>query len=341
MKAIVKTKKEPGIEVLDVESPEMGETDILVKVAAGSLCGSDVHIYEWTPGYEWLPLPVTLGHEFAGQVVEVGSKVQNVAVGDRITALPLMSCSRCAMCQVGKGDSCTSKIALGLTTNGAFAEYVRLTAAANIYKLPQNVSYEAASMCEPLSVALNAVELSSLKPGHTAAVLGPGPIGLLTLQVLRIAGASLIMVAGTSADKRRLDVAERLGADIVVDVEREDTVSRAMETSGRFDFVFEATGNPKSVPQALSMVRSGGKVILIGIHPGPAEFDPTEVVRGRKSLIGAYAYGPETWKRTLALLAAGRLVVEPMITHRIPLLEAREGFELAVRREAAKVLFIP
>lgn len=341
MKAIVKTRKEPGIEVLDVESPEMGETDILVKVAAGSLCGSDVHIYEWTPGYEWLPLPVTLGHEFAGQVVEVGSKVQNVAVGDRITALPLMSCSRCAMCQVGKGDSCTSKMALGLTTNGAFAEYVRLTAAANIYRLPQNVSYEVASMCEPLSVALNAVELSSIKPGQTAAVLGPGPIGLLTLQVLRIAGASLIMVAGTSADKRRLEVAERLGADIVVDVEREDTVSRAMETSGRFDFVFEATGNPKSVPQALSMVRSGGKVILIGIHPGPAEFNPTEVVRQRKSLIGAYAYGPETWERTLALLAAGRLMVEPMITHRIPLLEAREGFELAVRREAAKVLFIP
>ena len=341
MKAIVKTRKEPGIEVLDVESPEIGDTDILVKVAAGSLCGSDVHIYEWTPGYEWLPLPVTLGHEFAGQVVEVGSKVQNIEVGDRITAMPLMSCSRCAMCQVGKGDSCTSKKALGLTTNGAFAEYVRLTAAANIYKLPQNVSYEAASMCEPLSVALNAVELSGIKPGQTAAVLGPGPIGLLTLQVLRAAGASLIMTAGTSADRRRLEVAERLGADIVVDVEREDTVSRAMETSGRLDFVFEATGNPKSIPQALSMVRSGGKVILIGIHPGPAEFDPTEVVRGRKSLIGAYAYGPETWERALALLAAGRLVVEPMITHRIPLLEAREGFELAVRREAAKVLFIP
>ncbi|MGB2800068.1 MAG: alcohol dehydrogenase catalytic domain-containing protein [Dehalococcoidia bacterium] len=341
MKAIVKTRKEPGIEVLDVESPEIGDTDILVKVAAGSLCGSDVHIYEWTPGYEWLPLPVTLGHEFAGQVVEVGSKVQNVAVGDRITALPLMSCSRCAMCQVGKGDSCTSKKALGLTTNGAFAEYVRLTAAANIFKLPQNVSYEAASMCEPLSVALNAVELSGIKPGHTAAVLGPGPIGLLTLQVLRIAGASLVMVAGTSADKKRLDVAERLGADIVVDVDKEDTVSRAMESSGRFDFVFEATGNPKSVPQALSMVRSGGKVILIGVHPGPAEFDPTELVRGRKSLIGAYAYGPETWERTLALLASGRVTVEPMITHRIPLSEAREGFELALRREAAKVLFIP
>jgi len=342
MKAIVKTRREVGIEVLDVETPTVGESDVLVKVAAGSLCGSDVHVYEWTPGYEWMPLPLTLGHEFAGEVVEVGSRVQNVAVGDRITALPLMSCSRCAMCQVGKGESCAAKTVLGLTADGAFAEYVRLTAAADIYTLPPEVSYDAASLCEPLSVALNAVELSKLKPGQTAAVLGPGPIGLLTLQVLRAAGASLVMVAGTGADRKRLEVAERLGADVIVDVEEEDAVNRAMAPRrARFDLVFEATGDPRSVSQALGMVRAGGVVVLIGIHPGPAEFNPTELVRQSKSIIGAYAYTAETWKRTLALLAAGRLDVEPMITHRLPLSEAREGFELAVRKEAAKVLFIP
>ena len=114
MKAVVKTKKEPGIEVLDVEVPEIRDTDILVKVSAGSLCGSDVHIYEWTPNYDFIPVPVTLGHEFSGEVVEVGARVNTVAVGDRITAMPGMACSRCSFCQMGKSELCTGRLSLGI-----------------------------------------------------------------------------------------------------------------------------------------------------------------------------------------------------------------------------------
>jgi threonine dehydrogenase-like Zn-dependent dehydrogenase len=154
------------------------------------------------------------------------------------------------------------------------------------------------------------------------------------------------MVAGTGADAVRLAVASRMGADIVLDVEREDPLQKVNEITGGgwgggLDFVFEASGNPKSIPQGLAMVRGGGKVILIGIHPTTAEFSPTDLVRGRKSLIGAYAYETETWRRSLALLASGRVQVEPMITHKLPLAQAEEGFELAVRREAAKVIFVP
>lgn len=346
MKAVVKTKREPGIEVLDVEVPQVGEADILVKVHAGSLCGSDVHVYEWTPNYEWMPLPVILGHEFAGEVTEVGSKVQAVAVGDRITAMPAMACSRCSFCQVGKGELCTNRVALGLSADGAFAEYIRLTAAASIFKLPDNLDYEAAALCEPLSVVLRAVDLSNIKLGQTAAVLGPGPIGLLTLQALRAAGAGMVMVAGTGADRRRLEIAGTLGADVIINVDSEDPVSRVMEVTGKgfragLDFVFEASGNPRSVPQALSMVRAGGKVILIGIHPASAEFQPTDLVRRSKSIIGAYGYDSDIWNRSLSLLSSGKVQVEPMITHRLPLSEAGEGFEMAVRKEAAKVLFIP
>lgn len=116
MKAVVKTKREPGIEVLDVEVPEVGDSDILVKVHTGSLCGSDVHVYQWTPNYEWMLLPVILGHEFSGEVFEVGSKVETVAVGDHITAMPAMACGRCPLCQVGKGDACSNKLGLGLRT---------------------------------------------------------------------------------------------------------------------------------------------------------------------------------------------------------------------------------
>ena len=349
MKAVVKSKEEPGIEVRDVDVPEIGDTDILVKVVVSSVCGSDVSIYEWKSGYEgyhwWdgsLALPVILGHEFSGQVVEVGSRVTKAAVGDRITASPLMPCGQCDICLAGRPEFCMNSI-VGMLVNGTYAEYVRLTAGANIIKLPDNVSYEAASLIEPLAVALHAVELSSIKPGDRAAVLGPGPIGLMSLQVLKAAGASLLMMAGTSADGKRLEMAERLGANIIVDVEKEDIVGRAMEATGGegLDCVFEATGNAATLPQALSMVGFGGEVVLLGMYSGPAQFNPVEVVRGSKSIIGALAYGPQTWKRSVALLAKGILTPQAMITHRLPLQEAERGFEMAARKEAVKLVFVP
>ncbi len=342
MKAIVKTKPEPGIEVLDVEKPKVGEGDILLKVAAASLCGSDIHYYEWLPGSQIIRVPVILGHEFSGEVVEIGSRVDRVRVGDRISAMPSMPCGQCSNCLQGRGDFCSNRLVAGLFSDGFFAEYGRLTAGADIFKLPENVSYDAAALLEPFSVALNAVDLSELKIGQKVAVLGPGPIGLFTLQILKAGGASLVMMAGTGVDKIRLDLARRLGADITIDVEKEDLPSKAMELTGRgFDLVFEATGNPKSVSQGLDMIRPGGKVVLIGIHSGPAEFDPTPMVRGRKALVGAYAYDAQTWKRALSIISSGQVDPEAVITHRFPLSQAEKGFDLAIRKEAVKVLFVP
>ncbi|HYB19539.1 MAG TPA: zinc-binding dehydrogenase, partial [Thermodesulfobacteriota bacterium] len=147
---------------------------------------------------------------------------------------------------------------------------------------------------------------------------------------------------GTTVDTRRLEIARRLGADVLVKVDAEDPVQKAKRLTGvGFDFVFEASGNPQSVSQGVNMVRPGGKVILIGIHSGPAQFDAIELVRGKKSIIGAYGYEPETWQRALALLSSRRIQVEEMITHQVPLAEAQEGFELAASRRAAKVLLIP
>jgi threonine 3-dehydrogenase len=178
--------------------------------------------------------------------------------------------------------------------------------------------------------------------GQKVAVLGPGPIGLFATLLLRAGGAGSIMMAGTSADTMRFELAEKCGADVIVDVEKEDPVNKARElTRGGLDLVFEATGNPKSIPQALDMVRPGGKVIMIGIHSGPAEFDPTWAVRQRKSLIGSYGYPLSTWRRAIALMASGRVDVEPVITHRLPLERAEEGFKLALAKEAGKVLFSP
>jgi threonine dehydrogenase-like Zn-dependent dehydrogenase len=229
-----------------------------------------------------------------------------------------------------------------MRTDGFFAEYGRLTTATQIFKLPEEVSYEAAALLEPFAVSLNAVDVSGFQIGQKAAVLGPGPIGLFVTQILKAAGAARIMMVGADGDEKRLAMAEQLGADLSVNIATQDPVEKAGAVSrGGLDIVYEATGNPKSVAQALDMVRSGGKVVLIGIHSGPASFDPTPMVRGAKSIIGAYAYTPQTWGRAIDLFSKKIVAPEAVITHRVPLEDAEQGFQMAVKKEAVKVLFVP
>lgn len=341
MKAIVKRTAEPGVEIMDIEKPSVGESDILVKVLAGSLCGSDVHIYEWTAGYEWMPMPVVLGHEFAGEVAEVGELAKGIVAGDRITALPSMPCGECEFCRMGNVGNCRQRFVLGLSRHGAFAEYMLIKGGAEVLKIPDNVSNEEASLCEPLAITLNGIDLSDIKPGQTAAVFGPGPIGLLTVQLLKTAGAGKIIVTGTSADKRRLDIAKQLGADIVIDVDQGDPVAQVKKAVGKLDYVFEATGIPQTISQGLQLLKRGGKVMVMGIHASPASFDPIDLVRQSKSLIGVYGYDRNTWLRVLHLLSNGKINIAPIITHRLPISRGIEGFDLAVSRTAAKVVFVP
>ena len=341
MKAICKTKPEPGIDVLDVDKPQISENEILVKIHAVSLCGSDVHVYEWTAGYEFMSMPRILGHEFAGEVVEVGSLVQGIAVGDRITANPNMPCGKCNWCKIGKIKNCQSKRGMGLTGDGAFAEFVTLNCAGEIHKIPDNVSMECASMSEPMAVALNGVDLSGFVGGQPAVVLGPGPIGLLTAQILKAFGATPVIMTGTSADANRLEVARKLGVDIIVNVDEEDPVKAVTRQVGRVNFVFEATGISHTIPQGLKMLNNGGKLMVIGIHAENATVPTIELVRRQKSIIGVYNYNENTWKRCLALMASGAVNPEPMITHRVPFSKGKEGFELAHNKIAAKVIFVP
>ena len=341
MKAIVKTKAEFGIEVLDLEKPTIDENEFLVKVKAGSLCGSDMHIYEWTHGYEWIPVPVVLGHEFAGEVVDMGSQVTGISVGDRITADPTFTCGECEFCRIGKGNACQRRKGLGFNTNGVFSEYVKMKGTAEVFKIPENVSDEAASLTEPLAVALNGIDLSNIKPGQSAVVLGPGPIGLLMTQLLKASGAGFIAVSGTSADSQRLEIAARLGADTIIVADKEDPVKRVIETAGQVDYVFEATGIASTINQGLKMLKNGGKVMIAGIHAEDITFDSIDLVRKSKSLIGVYAYNKETWKRSLALMSSGKIDITPVITHRLAFSQGVEGFELAANRVAAKVVFGP
>ena len=252
MKAIVKKERAPGITVADVEKPVIGDSEMLVKVQAGSLCGSDIHVYEWTPGYEWISIPVILGHEFAGDVVEVGKDFDAAAVGDRVTVYPFLPCGNCPACRTGKGDFCEKRTLLGLTAEGGFAEYVRVGSTAKVFKIPDGMSYDAAALIEPLTVAMHAVDISDLKLGHKVAVLGPGPIGLLTLMSVRAGGAGFVMMTGTSEDEGRFKIAERLGADELIKVDEQDPVARVRELTGDgLDIVYEATGYHGAIQQAL------------------------------------------------------------------------------------------
>lgn len=349
MIGVVKEGPGPGIELKELAAPVPGDDEILVKVAASSVCGTDVHLYEWLEnldGPNWwdatLKTPVVLGHEFAGQVVEVGSKVTSVAPGDRITAPPLIPCGECDLCRGGNPEYCLESV-VGLGVDGAMAEFLKISDRASIYKIPEHVSFEDACLLEPLAVALHAVEIADFKPGDNAAVLGPGPIGLLLMLVLRAAGAGRLMVTGAKDDAKRLALAEKLGADLVVNVDEHDPVEAARDASGGagLDFVFEASGSPQTVSQGLAMARAFGKVILLGMFSQEASFDPNDLVVGNKQLLGSLAYDAETWRRGMNLLAAGAVTPSDIIDMKIPLADAAKGFEAAARKQAAKVVLIP
>ncbi len=336
----MKAEPRPGIEVRDVPVPPLRDGYTLLQVKACGICGSDVHIYEWTPGYEVMTpfLPVILGHEFAGEVIEVGSGGTDVQAGDRVLAGPRRP--------LGGGWRGTPPGRerppfTGPFAGGGMAEYV-LVASDRLWTLPETVSVEVGALCEPLAVAMNAVRLSQIQAGEQAVILGPGPIGLLTLLSLKAAGVYVVMT-GTAADSTRLGLAKRLGADLIIDVDEDDPVSTILAaTDGQgVDVVFEATGVPATIQQGVDMVRRGGKVVAIGIHPSPVSINLRDVVRGEKQILGAYSGPLSVWTRGLALLTRGLIHPEPLISHRLPLAASVKGFNLAASREGIKILFTP
>jgi len=336
----MKAEPRPGIEVRDVSVPPLRDGYALLQVKACGICGSDVHIYEWTHGYEVMTpfLPVILGHEFAGEVIAVGSGDSDVQAGDRVIAGP----RRLQGGPLRRPPPGRERPPFtGPFAGEGMAEYA-LVASDRLWTLPGPVSVEVGALCEPLAVAMNAVRLSQILPGEQAVILGPGPIGLLTLLSLKAAGVYVVMT-GTAADTQRLGLAKRLGADLILNVDEDNPVStilRATDGQG-VDVVFEATGVPATIQQGVDLVRRGGKVVAIGIHPSPASINLRDVVRGEKQILGAYSGTLSVWIRGLALLTRGLIRPEPLISHRLPLAAAVKGFDLAASREGIKILFTP
>lgn len=347
MKAVMKTRRERGVEFKDVEEPKINEDEVLIEVKFAGVCGTDLEIYEWHPELmDTFPVPINLpfilGHEFSGEVNQMGSKVKGHRIGDRVVANPILSCGSCFFCRKGEASICDYRPTLGVGINGAFAKYVAVPAT-NLFNLPENVSFEEGAITELLSVAVHAAERVGVGCGDTVAITGPGPLGLMMLMVAKAAGASRVFVTGIETDEQRLKTAIELGADSVINVKMEnptECVKKLTEGLGA-DIVFETAGHPSAVTQAIALARKGGRVGILGLSPRLSPIQTSHIVLWEKELIGIRAYYPQTWKRSIALLSAGKVRLDPLITNKLPLADVESGFRLMGERESIKVLLKP
>ena len=341
MRAVVKRKPELGIEFAEVPKPRINPDEVLIEVKAAAICGSDLGIYDYTPAYSKMRLPVVMGHEFSGRIAETGLQVKGYVVGDKVLAESVKSCGTCVYCHSGQENLCEASTLFGIHTDGGMAEYVAVPYKL-LHRLPDELSYEAGALIEPLSNALHFVkDCTPVRLGDFAVVQGCGPIGLFSAQLFRLAGAEVI-VTGVNVDAERFKIAGQLGLE-TMNVEKEDLSKLVWEkTGGRgADIAFIATGAPSAVAQATQIVKKRGWITVIGIFGKPVEVPMTQVVRREITMSGAYDAKRENFDQSITLAKSGAVKVEELITHRLPLRKAEEAFEAAKSRVGCKVEFIP
>jgi len=344
MQALQKTRPAFGLELREVAAPQTpGPDEIIVAVSAAGICGTDLHIYEWTAGYEAMTraMPVTLGHEFSGTVAAIGPGVNGMREGAVVAVRPSVVCGRCAACLAGNAEACTQRSGIGVTRDGALARLVRVPAQ-NCIAAPPGLDSEIVALAEPMTVSAEAVDTAAVRAGDRVLVLGPGNIGQGVALFARAAGAAQVVIVGRN-DALRLEVLRRMGfADTVDSCER--TLTQALSpylAQGKFDVVIEATGVPEVVPEALDVLRKRGILVVAGIHPRAASIDLTRLVREHQQIRGTYRAPIATWARVIDFLGHNADLVRNMISHRVPLARALEGFALARNKAASKVLIVP
>lgn len=342
MKAVMKVARGEGhVELRDAAEPRPGQGQVLVEVAAAGICGTDLHIY-----HDEFPIepPVILGHEVAGRIAALGEGVEGPAVGTRVTTETYFeTCGVCRYCRGGRVNLCPHRRSIGSAVNGGFARWL-VVPAANVHRLPDGVSLEAGALTEPLAcVAHGVLSDATVRPGDVAVIAGPGAIGLLTLQVVKAAGATAI-VLGTSADDGRLALARKLGADHVVDVQTDDAgpLVRDLTPGGHgADVVYECSGAGPAAANVLELVRRAGRYVQIGLFGKPIGWDLDQVCYKELVVTGSNASTPDGWLRALALLGSGQVQTEPLVRHRYPLDGWRDAFDAFEAKEGVKHLFLP
>lgn len=344
MKAAV-LHKIGDLRVEEVNIPEIGDDDVLVKVKASGICGSDVVRVMVHGTYKF---PLIPGHEFAGEIVKKGKNVHNLKDGEKVTAVPLIPCHNCKFCHIGEYAQCISYDYLGSRSDGGFAQYVRVPAS-NIVPVPEKVDYESAAFAEPVAVALHGTRRAGIQIGDVIAIWGAGPIGIILAQWARILGAERVFLVDIVEEK--LKVAQDYGFADCINAKNEDPVKKIREnTDGGVDLSIEAAGSPKTFVQSVEVSKAFGRVVFLGNVQGDVTF-PQDVVsnilRKQVTIYGTWNsnFAPalkDDWRLTLHFMATGLLNVLPLITHRFKIEQANEAFELMWKKKEFfnKVMFL-
>jgi L-iditol 2-dehydrogenase len=341
LKAILKTKPELGIEVKEIPKPVPSPNEVLIKVKSAAICGSDLGIYNYTPAYSKMKLPVVLGHEFSGVIAETGDNVVDFKIGDRVLSESVKACGECEYCRMGMSNLCDQSTLFGIHVNGGFAEYVKVPYRL-LHRIPDNMSFDQAALVEPLSNTVHFVrDVTPFKTDDYVVVQGIGPIGLFSAQLFRLYGARVI-ITGLNVDTLRFQIAESLGLDIL-NIEEENLEKRVMkDTSGEgADVAFVAVGAPQAIKQAVDIVKKRGKIIVVGIFGEEVSVDMTRLVRRELEISGAYDARPENFSQSIELISKGLVNVDSVLTHRYSLEEADEAFKVAIDKTGGKVVFNP
>jgi len=337
MKALVKAKAERGIWMQDIPKPAVGHNDVLIRVNRSAICGTDIHIFQWD---DWaqhtIPVPLAVGHEFSGTIVECGIEVRGFEPGDRVSAEGHITCGVCRNCRAGRRHLCMNTKGVGVNRPGAFAEYIAVPAF-NVFKLPDAITDDMASILEPFGNATHTA-LSFDLVGEDVLITGAGPIGIMAVAIARYAGARHIVI--TDVNDYRLELARKMGASTAMNVTREsiDDTMQALGMEEGFDVGMEMSGNPTAFRDLLRTMHHGGKVALLGIPPDDTAIDWNQVIF--KGLILKGIYGREmfeTWYKMSSMLQSG-LNIEPVITHHFGIDDFQPAFELMESGQSGKVI---
>jgi len=340
MRAIVKTERGAGAELRDLPVPKPPHDGVLVRIKAVSICGTDFHVYNWDPWAEHrVKPPVTMGHEWAGEVVEAGPECTSLKPGDYVSGESHWVCGHCLQCRIGQAHVCQNTRIFGVDVDGCFADYFAVPEA-SVLKNDRRVSPQVACVQDPLGNAVHAALAGDII-GKTVAVLGCGPIGLFAIAVVKAVGGGPVWATDTG--DYRLDIARRLGAEHVLKVPQDDVeaaVAQGTEAGHGVDVVLEMSGAPSAIQQAMRLARPGGRVSLMGIPSKPVMLDIAEdvIFKGLtvQGIVGRRLY--ETWYTMKALLSSGRLDVTPILTHRMPFEEYAEAMELIRSGNCGKIV---
>ncbi|MEY0234157.1 L-threonine 3-dehydrogenase [Providencia manganoxydans] len=337
MKALSKLKAEPGIWMTDVPKPELGHNDVMIKIRKTAICGTDVHIYNWD---EWsqktIPVPMVVGHEYIGEIVEIGQEVKGFKIGDRVSGEGHITCGHCRNCRGGRTHLCRNTVGVGVNRPGCFAQYLVLPAF-NAFKIPDNIPDEIAAIFDPFGNAVHTA-LSFDLVGEDVLVSGAGPIGIMAAAVCRHVGARHVVI--TDVNDYRLELAKKMGVTRAVNVSRENLkdVMKELGMQEGFDVALEVSGFPAAFHSMLETMNHGGRIALLGIPSSEMAIDWGQVIFKGLFIKGIYGREMfETWYKMATLIQSG-LDLSPIITHQFSIDDFQKGFDIMRSGQSGKVI---